>query len=83
MTFGKPFELRVDGVLVAKFRTYEQAQWSPLIATHKARYSIDKRIGSRLFNQAFGYRAGTTSTADLAAMGVPIHPNCISDEKMR
>jgi hypothetical protein len=80
----RAWELRADGELVDKFRTYEEAQAAAAAIAFSAcdRYSIDKRVGGRLFNYAFGYRAGTTSTADLAAMGVPIAPTCISVEKL-
>jgi hypothetical protein len=77
------WELRADGELVDKFRTYEDAQQAAAVAFLTCdRYSIDKRVGGRLFNYAFGHHAGTTSTADLARMGVPIAPSCISEEKL-
>jgi hypothetical protein len=81
MTRRKPYELRVDGGLVGKFRTYKEALGATvgLLAVHD-RYSVDERIGGRLFNRAFGYNTGTTSTMDLAAMGVPIHPSCLSNK---
>jgi hypothetical protein len=80
--FTKPFELRADGQLIAKFRTYEKALSAARTLTGRDRWAVDKRIGNRRFNQAFGYTSGTTSTMDLAAMGVPIGPRSLSDRKL-
>lgn len=86
-----PFELRIDGVLIDSYATYQEARDNAPDferegrEAHEARYksnwAIGKRVGGRLFNEAFGYRPSTTSTADLACMGVPIAPQCISDAK--
>jgi hypothetical protein len=80
--FSKPFEVRLDGELVSKYRTYKEAQAATVGLLERGnRYSVDERVGSRLFNKAFGYNAGTTSTADLARMGVPIHSSLAGDER--
>jgi hypothetical protein len=78
MLRARPFEVHADDVLIGKYRTYAEA----LAATeglldHAKRYSIGERSGDELLNRGFGYRVGTTTTSDLAAMGVPIDPRCI------
>lgn len=87
-----PFELTVNGVLVGCYATYEEARdnapdWEregreAYEARYKSNWNIGERIGGRLFNKAFGYRPGTTSTADLACMGVPIGPKSLSNEPL-
>lgn len=84
-----PFELRIDGEVVGFYATYKEARdnapsWEregreAYEARCKSNWDIGKRAGGRLFNQAFGYR-GTTSTIDLLGAGVPIAPQCLSDD---
>jgi hypothetical protein len=86
-----PFELRIDGVVIGYYATYEEALdnapdiehegYKAHAARYKANWDIGERVAGQLFNKAFGYRPGTTSTADMACMGVPIAPQCISNVK--
>jgi hypothetical protein len=86
-----PFELRIDGVVVGKYATYEEALDNTpdyeregreaYEKRYRCNWDISERLYGRLFNKAFGYRPGTTSTADMACMGVPIAPQCISNDK--
>lgn len=82
----RPFELRIDGH-VTTFRAYDEAYATiaPQLEQDPwpfERWDIAERIGGRLFNRAFGFRAGTTSTTDLASMGVPINPASLNDRKL-
>jgi hypothetical protein len=80
--FSKPFEVRLDGELVGKYRTYSEAQAATAGLLERGnRYSVDERVAGRLFNKAFGYNAGTTSPMDLAMMGVPIHHSLQCDDR--
>lgn len=77
----RPFRLTIDGDVVDSFRTLAEAKTAQKAhGDYRARYSIHERVGSRYFNVCCGWKAGTTSTADLVAMGLPVHPPLINHD---
>jgi hypothetical protein len=79
------FEFRVNGDVRSKHHTYEDAvqEVDPVVGSGEYRtWDIGERIAGRLINVAFGYRGGTTSTIDLAKLGVPIGAQSLSDRAL-